>query len=237
MEALVEEVRHFLEGRGPVQWSADANLVNWGFADGGEPVMFMGSDVAVDLGHPSLVSRSIVLATEEAALVRPGRISLVGPDLGQMSVGEKRSFAQILLVATDGAADPLAIDVVRTLGYRLPGWVVRVMPGRLWARVRKAEWQRGLGFEVVGTALNKALGEVPGVVAAEVFFVTSSAADVRALESLGVRADAAAGRWRRLSLGADGELECEELDCNTCEEQPVCDTLREVVSIRRRQSE
>ena len=234
MEALVDEVRRFVEDRAAVQWSAEANLVDWGFGDGGEPVMFVGSEVAVELGHPSVCSRSIVLATQELPMVRDRCISLIGPDLAEMGAGEKRSFAQILLVATDGRANPLAIEVVRTLGYRLPGWVVRVMPGRLWARIRRAEWQRGLGLKVVGTALIEALQEVPGVVAAEVLFVTSSADDVRALEGLGVRADGAAGRWRRLSLAPDGELECEELDCETCEEQPVCDALREVVSIRRR---
>ena len=36
------------------------------------------------------------------------------------------------------------------------------------------------------------------------------------------------------AVGSDGEFECtQELDCNSCSEQVVCDTIRDVIRIRK----
>ncbi|MBW2527774.1 MAG: hypothetical protein JRI23_26575 [Deltaproteobacteria bacterium] len=43
-----------------------------------------------------------------------------------------------------------------------------------------------------------------------------------------------AGHHKKLSLGVDGELECSDLDCDSCDEQEVCDSLRDVIIKRRR---
>ena len=76
--------------------------------------------------------------------------------------------------------------------------------------------------------------ELPDVEAVEVVFVTSSEADVEALGPIAAEAKILAGRHKKLVLSPDGEVECTDLDCEDCDEQPVCDALRDVVVRRRR---
>ena len=41
-------------------------------------------------------------------------------------------------------------------------------------------------------------------------------------------------RVHLVELGIDGEVECSELNCETCAEKPVCDSLRDIVIKRRK---
>jgi hypothetical protein len=63
--------------------------------------------------------------------------------------------------------------------------------------------------------------------------VTSDEQDVEALEPIGREAQALLGMHKRLTLSDGGELECPDLDCDRCEDRPVCDSLR-AVTIRGR---
>ena len=86
----------------------------------------------------------------------------------------------------------------------------------------------------VGSALIAAYThDFEGVEGVEVVFVTSSSADVEALSQISTEASILAGRHKKLVLGVDGEVECRELNCETCDEQPVCDSLRDIVIKRR----
>ena len=129
------------------------------------------------------------------------------------------------------------LDGVQFLINRLPGYMVRSMPGRLWVRVSREGRARGLTLHTVAQALTAAyvsdFDEVEGL---EILFVTSSLADVEMLAPIALEAAVVSGRHKKLVLSAEGDLECSELGCETCEEKPVCDDLREIVRQRRGKS-
>jgi hypothetical protein len=58
---------------------------------------------------------------------------------------------------------------------------------------------------------------------------------VEALSQVSTEAAILSGRHKKLVLGVDGEVECRELNCETCDEKPVCDGLRDIVIKRRRE--
>jgi len=90
-------------------------------------------------------------------------------------------------------------------------------------------------MKTVGSALIAAYTrDFEAVEKAEVIFVTSCGEDVEALAKIASEAKILAGRHKKLVLGADGEVECPELDCESCEEKPVCDNLRDIVIKRRK---
>ena len=245
MAPLVVRVKRFMEEREGKITLYRAPDDMGGFADAfgftargrGRPEVIVGEDVAVELGHPSTASRPIVLVTFRPGLVEPGRISLVGPELDATTGGERRSYGQVVMVGLrEGAApDPFDLENVQFLTHRLPGFMVRSVPGRLWVRVSKRACAKGLRMETVGTALIAAYsGAFEAVNGVEVLLVTSSVKDVEALAPVATEAEILAGRHKKLALGTDGEVECIELDCETCEEKPVCDNLRDVVIKRRK---
>lgn len=220
-------------------WTAAELAARFEYAAGrrkGTPEVILAEDTAVELGHPSTASLSTVLVTWHPGLVRPGRITRVGPDLDGLSAGGPKPFAQVVMleVRAGGEPDPFALDNAQYLLHRLPGYAVRSVPGKLWIRVSRKGRQAGLTLGTVGAALIAAYtADFEEIRAAEVVFVTSSRSDVEALSDVAVEARILSGRHKKLYLGADGGVECRELSCDTCEEKPVCDNLRDIVIQRR----
>jgi hypothetical protein len=245
MAPLIARVRSIVEEQGSLSavreapHSATDLARRFGFvAEGrGKPEVILSEDVFVELGHPSEASLSMILTTFDASLVADGRVTMVGPDISAMKEGHRSSFAQVVIAAVDpeDLPDPFSLENTQYLMHRLPGYMVRSVPGRLWVRVSKKGRAAGLDLFAVGSALNAAFKkDFSGVRKAETIFVTACREDVEAFSPVSVEAKIFSGLHKKLVLGLDGSVECTELNCETCEEKPVCDTLRDVVIARRK---
>jgi len=240
MAPLIERVRQFLNDRQErVQsWQAPYDLRflqrTFGFAErkNGRSEVILAGDMAVELGHPSTASQAILLSSYRPEFVRHGMISIVGPDIDEIERDDRCPFAQIVMLAIRQGCvlDPFDVDSTQYLMHRLPGYMVRSVPGRLWVRISRKAKAAGLTIRAVGSALIAAYThDFDAVERAEAVFVTSCREDVEALEQIAHEASILAGRHKKLVLGADGEVECGELNCESCEEKPVCDNLRDIV--------
>jgi CO dehydrogenase/acetyl-CoA synthase beta subunit len=245
MAPLVERVREFLAERrartstfvAPYDSGALSRTFGYSEKKKGKPEIVLAENVARELGHPSTASRALVLITFKPELARDGRISIVGPDVAEMEDTRRYPLAQIVIVAVrrDSVPDPFELENTQFLMNRLPGYMVRSVPGKLWVRISKNGRDAGLSLKAVGSALIASYAaDFPAVESVEVVFVTSSDDDVRALDQIATEAGILAGRHKKLVLGVDGEIECFELNCKTCDEKPVCDSLRDIVIKRRK---
>jgi len=245
MAPLIRRVRALAESRGdrtrsePLPFDTDTLRRRFGFTGrrGGRTEIVLTEDVAVELGHPSTASRAVVLTTFDPAFVQAGRITWIGPDLEGMPPGRRHPLGQAVILALreEALPDPFELENTQFLMNRLPGYMVRSVPGKLWVRISRKARAAGLDLAVVGSALAAAYaGDFPGVAGAEVVFVTSCPEDVEELGRIAVEASILAGRHKKLVLGLDGEVECPELDCESCEDRPVCDELRDIVVKQRR---
>lgn len=245
MAVLVRRIREYLEVHStklkhyPDPLPHDSLVSRFGFTDRrkGKPEIVLAEEVAVELGHPNTASRCILLLTRNADLVRNGVISVLGPDLDDRQADKQRPLAQVIMLALEASAtaDPFDMENAQYLINRLPGYMVRSVPGRLWVRVSRDSREKGLGLHTVGSALiSTYTREFEGVEKAEVLFITAGKEEVEELAVLSAEAEIMAGRHKKVVLGMDGEAECAELDCDDCDEQPVCDNLRDVVIKRRR---
>lgn len=204
----------------------------------GAPEVLVGREVGLELGHPQTRSSCFALLTADPQQVQANRVRWLGPDLPELARAARHPIAQIVLlqVRSGAALDPFDLDGAQYLIHRLPGYVVRSVPGRLWVRLGRRALDARLDLQTVGQALLCALvDDFDAVEAAEVLFVTSSAADVDALTPIATEARILAGQHQKLALSPDGEVVCEDLDCEQCDERPVCDSLRDVIIKRRRQ--
>lgn len=245
MGHLIERIHELSAARGAVARtlppvSLDDFTRRTGFAPRrrGKPEVVLGADVALELGHPATASLSLLLSTQRPALVQHRRLSLLGPDLSASPPPAGRlPFGQVVMLALGGpgpAPDPFELDSAQLLIHRLPGYMVRSVPGRLWVRISRAGRAAGLCFATVAQALIAAYtGDFVAVTAVEVLFITQSAADVEALAPIALEADVLSRRHKKLYLSPDGDLECTELGCDSCDEKPVCDDLRDIVRQRR----
>jgi hypothetical protein len=202
------------------------------------PELILARDVAVELGHPATISRAILLMTDRAGHVVNGQISLVGPDLQEMDRTVKYPFAQVLMLSMKRhkPINPFYLENTQYLYNRLPGYMVRSVPGKLWVRVSQKSIQQGMRLSTVGSAIIAAYEQdIKAIEKIEIVFVTQSKEDVESLNPIAIEANILSGRHKKLYLGASGEIECTDLTCETCDEKSVCNSLRDVAVKRRGQ--
>ena len=205
---------------------------------GGRPSLVFADDCAVELGAPQRSSINLVLWTHERSLINDGEIRLIGPDIGSdMTPGPGVSwpYAQVILLAWERGTeiDPFALESTQFLSNRLPGFMVRAVPSRLWVRISHEAIKGGLCFHRLGGALISAYRQdYTAVRGAEVLFVTEEAR-VTDLEPVSAEARILMGKNMKLVMVGDGTYECTELDCDACEEKATCDAVRDIVILRR----
>jgi CO dehydrogenase/acetyl-CoA synthase beta subunit len=226
------------EGRSAQVWPAGPLGAGPVTAQAGRSPVVLKEDTAVELGGPITASATFALWTGDPSLVSGGRITLVGPDVGDIDGGTV-PFAQITLGAgrdLSGTAQPQVERRLRT-AERLPGYMVRSTGGRIWSRISRDAVNGGFSLRAVGNAILEGLLESPSPLdSAEVLFVTSSVSDVQRLERMGaqVRKLAHDLRRERLRETGEGDLECvNDVSCASCPDNEVCTEIRDILVIRK----
>lgn len=199
-----------------------------------QATIVLASDTALELGPPGTPSVCRALWTRTPGLVTD-RVYVLG-DAGGSGPGASSAVLLLALAELPEDLDPLEAPFtgVLHLTHRLPWVMTRSLPGRLWIRVHR----RGLAafsLRALAQTVRAAFAaELPGVRRVDVVAAAGDDALVRAFEPLAAAAGVVDGEHRRLRWEEDGEISCSDLDCRTCDEKPVCDTIREVIAFRRR---
>lgn len=205
------------------------------FGTDNAPFVILKEDTYVELGNPLQGSASLVLWTQQVEIVRDGLITLIGPDI-QESSGQSLPFGQVVLIG-DRVLDEKdfpRIERARDLSNLLEGYMIRHVPRRLWSRVSRDAALKGFSFEILGRALMANYRrQFPQLGAIEILFVTSSKSDVDTLHNISIDAQGKSLSIRKLTRTQEGTYECEELNCDICPDKPACDTIRDVIVIRK----
>jgi CO dehydrogenase/acetyl-CoA synthase beta subunit len=198
-------------------------------------------DTFVELGSPDTSSCALILWTDNPSLVRDGKITLIGPNI-QESEGASLPFAQVLIVggAGLGKEEHSALEQNQYIADQIEGYMLRSTSERMWGRVSKDAATKGFDFDTLGKAFMAIFKTaVPKVQAMEAIFITSDKEDVRQLDNIAeqvrkISKDITRETW--LARGYD-ILECTlGWDCNTCSDKPVCDEIREVITVRKKKN-
>ncbi len=193
-------------------------------------------DTRLELGHPSVGSCAAALATHDSSLVEGGRITLVGPDVGETDE-ETLPFAQIALACCEGNVEDTCSTMDRVLhaSAQVNGYMLRSVPDMIWARVSKHAADSGFSLRGLGSRLLGSLDDqCPEILKSEIYFITSSREDVSQLDEIVAPVRSRLRQLQACGRNEDGTYECDtSLDCNVCPEQTVCDTIRDVITIRK----
>jgi CO dehydrogenase/acetyl-CoA synthase beta subunit len=196
------------------------------------------SDTFAELGSPEVGSCAFPIWTDNTALVKDGRLTLIGPDILE-SRGKSLSFAQIIIAAGKEVSEKQhsALDESQYVSDQIEGYMVKSTPGRMWTRISNSAADKGFCFEALGKALMAIYkSRVPQIEAMEVVFVTSGKEDVQRLNEIAeqvkkISKDIVRQTW--LARGYD-ILECTlGWDCGSCPDKTVCDDIKTVLSVRK----
>ncbi|MCP4752539.1 MAG: hypothetical protein GY866_16735 [Proteobacteria bacterium] len=201
-----------------------------------QPKIILKEDTHLELGHPSAGSVNATLATHDPSMVENGRVTLVGPDISETNQG-RLPFAQIVVAQSTGALldAPANMDRVLHRFGQSNGYMIRSVPNLIWSRISKEAARSGFSLPQLGTRLLNALWrECQDIQKAEVFFVTRKKEDISGLEKIIEEAKTKLRKLKAFKRTDDGEYECDSsLDCDECDEQEVCDNIRDVIKIRK----
>ena len=198
-------------------------------------------DTFVELGNPDAGSCAFLLWTDKPSLIRDGKITLIGPDV-QESPGASLPFGQVLMVGGVGLSEEEheTLEQNQYVADRIEGYMIRSVSQLMWSRVSKDAAGKGFCFETLGRALMTIFkSEVPKVQAVEIVFVTSSKEDLQPLDDIGAQVRKIAKDIERETWKAKGFdiVECTlGWDCNSCPDKPVCDDIRELITVRKKKA-
>jgi CO dehydrogenase/acetyl-CoA synthase beta subunit len=202
--------------------------------------IILREDAFIELGNPKAGSCNFIIYTKNPSLIKDGRIHLIGPDI-QEKPGQSLPFGQVLLVGGKALEedDQQVLEKSQYISGQVEGYMIRSAAQHIWSRVSKDAVKRGFNFNALGSALMAILKtEVPKIHAMEVIFVTSGKEDVEKLNTIAsqinkINREIKKKKWRLKGIDIDCTL---ELDCSRCSEKLLCDNIREVLKIRKRQT-
>ena len=200
--------------------------------------IILKEDTFVELGNPSVASCAFVIWSDDLSWVKDGRITLIGPDI-QEREGESLPFGQVIIVGGTELKEEHYLGLERTqfTSDQIEGYMLRSVPRRVWSRVSNQAAHKGFSFETLGRGLMAIYRwKQPLIQATEVVFVTSSKEDVDQLDGIAVGVRKFSGELRKLVRQDDGTYECSEYSCTTCDQKAVCDSIREMVILRRKKA-
>lgn len=234
---IISELREYVEiiqERTTSQVKLARDISPWPSLAKGNIVM--QADTAVELGNPRDESVSFLLWTNDRNQVADGRITLIGPDIGE-SVGRSLSFGKILLLGVkEFNADNCYerhkdIERIR-YDLNLAGYMMRAVSQEMreWSRISRKAATDGFSLFTLGAALMEKYRSLEYVTSAEMFFVTSGKEDLLALKNIGERTTELIGAMNKL---ANEHIE----DCGSCDYTELCSEVEGLRSIKKERKE
>jgi len=195
--------------------------------------LVLGPDTAVELGNPKDASTSFLMWVNDPDKIKNGRITIVGPDLPQLS-GQQVSFGKIVIVDASDFDEDNSYDRYREMellryDIHLKGYMMRGVSQyqREWSRVSKEAIQNGFSFQTLGSALIEKFLTINYVQAVETVFITSSRKDV-------LEAKTISDNVTKLISAMNKMTEELSFDCDTCDYNDVCGDVAELRAMRKK---
>ncbi len=205
----------------------------------GDAFVVMDEDTAIELGSPQTDSISRVLLTNRPGFVGRSdgnRIWIGGKDLDKIK-SRSVSFLQLILLELEANTDPTDSNLhrLKNLTNKIPGYMTRTVPEKIWIRVHKRLLKKGFSLYSLGQCLYQNYKDsIDGLKKIDIILAADAPELVNKFKPICVAAKIISDENRKLKWEEDGVVSCEDLNCNSCEEQPTCDTLRDIVVKKKR---
>ena len=217
----IRDVEEILEGYSPKTWPYDP-LRCW--KDTGRNELVMLREAAFELGGSGKPSVSFSAFTTDETLVGEDRVTLIGPDLGELR--SDPPFARIVLFSIQDVGEEdqahRALQDIDYVKYHVfpAGYMTRALSDdhREQVRLSKAAVKEGISFKNVGFTYIRRFRENENVRHVHVIFVTDPNADYAGLKKIARKAG-------EIARSLNTILEGIPTDCDSCGLREICDEV------------
>jgi CO dehydrogenase/acetyl-CoA synthase beta subunit len=196
--------------------------------------IILHEETQIELGGMNKHSFSLILPIEELNIIKDGTITLLGPEINQITSSDV-DFGLFTLIGIDDISEKEYSDL-RTLNFLsngIEGFSIRTVPRRFWCRISKNVLIKNFSFEFLGNAIiylyNQKFKEIIRKI--EIIFICSypdsidefikitSEISNRFREELRAKVD----EWRK-------RIDCDyDWGCEICPYQEECYDLKQVL--------
>lgn len=239
---LIGLIKNFTETEGngfsfhPYDGGAEAARFNFRGIHHREKKAFIvtADETALELGSPRHDTLVTLVWTADRGLFADG-VLVSGVDLQDISETKANLLIAVMAEVPPGYdPDNTRFRSIVNLSNRVPGYMSRSVPGKLWVRISGDLMNKKFSSMSLGMCILHAFHDaVPDLGAVSVIVAAGDGRLTKAFEPVYNLERAYSGRNRKLSLDQSGILECEDLNCTSCEEKKACDTIRDILTIKR----
>lgn len=238
-DGIIGELRALdFDGATRVEADVLAHDVPLTYGKGAGGGMVMRRNLGAELGGGNAATCAMVLPTSDVSLIRNGKVTIIGRDVGELPAAETAPFAQIILVGGSSflGADAQALEETQKIRNWVQGYQVRTTTDEIAARVSAELVERGFSLAHLARALIELVHSIDErTESVEVIFVTSSSEDVRALRPLARQWAERSRELRRCTMAEIGiDIDCPSGGhCGKCKDKDTCDQVRRIQAMRR----
>ncbi|MCP4137416.1 MAG: hypothetical protein GY754_40995 [bacterium] len=220
--------------------SRECKKIGFGKNKKGNAYIVMADETAVELGSPKTKSLTRVLWTKTPGITSD-RIWIAGKDLPEIlsqQNGSSVSFLLFIILQLGNENDPTDIRLqgLKNLTNKIPGFMTRSITGKMWIRIHKSLMKKKFSLYSLGQSLYETYKEsIPGIEGIDIILAADDPALIAQFEPVFEAAKIICGENQKLQWEEDGVVSCEELNCDVCEEQPTCDTIRDIVIKKKKE--
>jgi len=193
--------------------------------------LIMGMDTAVEMGHPKVGSMAFLIWIDEPARIINRRMTLIGPDLADIT-SRQIPFGKIVLLGVRDLSPDNCEEQYRRMenvrfDLRLRGYMLRGVSqyGREWSRVSRTAIRDGFSFSVLGAALMDRYLALEFVDSVEIIFFTAGLNVMRPFMPLADQA--------LKIIAAMNKMVADTIhDCDTCAYSDVCSEVADLQAMR-----
>ena len=203
-------------------WDYDPSAA---WRDLGQNELVLGRDAAYELGGSSKPAGNFTCVTTDGALVGADRVTLVGPDIGEIRADCPFCRIALLHVNDISGDDQEAFSAIRNMEFVKyhvfpEGYMMRISPEnrREQVRVSRRAVKKGLSFRHIGNSFIKKYKENSLIDHAQIIFVTGDRQLCQELAETAKKVDA-------ITLTLNHIMDGLATDCSVCSFKPVCDEV------------
>jgi len=245
---IIEKIRDFLtkehqKGKPLVSYRLNSNQINFfnnfqikvGLNDFKE--IILEEETGLELGGMNKKSFSIIYPINNTGLIKPGVITLLGPEINETSE-PSIDFGIMILIGIENSTEK-EINELRQLSFisdGIEGFSIRTIPRRFWCRLSTSALQKGFSFEFLGNAIislykQKFKGLIKTI---EVILISSYPDSIEKFIMLSSEiTDKFKEKWRKKIEEWKKRIDCDyDWGCEICPYQEECLDIKQVLVSR-----
>ena len=201
--------------------------------------IILQEETKLELGGAYKQSFSIVYPSTNIKLVQDNKITLLGPEISEITTRDI-DFGMFIILGVKKISEKIYNELLHFnfVSNGIEGFMIRTIPRRFWCRISEVLVSKGVSFELLGNAITFLYKQkFKDVIEATQVFIVNSHPDsiLKFIELTEEIRESQRTRWKEKIEKWKQNIDCDyDWDCADCPYEETCDEVKEVLDEREK---